>query len=548
MKTIRSIIFAVTLIGALAGSVHAQNIGAGFGGVKNSIDYAYGWPGVTAASLNIAPNGGNSSTTGSSTITLNTGVIGVSNQGPFSPLATNAPIIVGFGSNQETVTPTGVSGCTAGQPLGSCQVTASFTLLHGPNEPVISGTYGIQEAINAANAVNGGEVWISNAAVQLAGNTATLAAIAAATSYPNVIIVNNAGAALGANKFWGMQPSTLTSLAVPTTLAAGTVVFAAAPVGTWANSAYYFCVTYVDPLGGEGPCSLTYNQTPTVNYSVTITAPAASAGAVGWRFYAGASYNAAYLMPINATHCVLTTLESVMPACAMGSNGGWIAPPLTTTSLRPNATVTTGSLASPTVNIDAIQPQGHTTFAYQSSATIPQPFQTHYGPFPAFGSTTSGQLDILGSIQLSTGFLNTIGRTIRLKGKITGGSVNTAALPTLTAVLSWVGGTTAGVGLTTCSFEGVAVGATKTYTGPFECTLDTNAVGATAVGSLMPSGYLSLQPSDVSAVAQVYSDSNVAAIGSLGLFAQDTINIVYTSNTNTSGGPQLLGLDVEILQ
>jgi hypothetical protein len=237
-----------------------------------------------------------------------------------------------------------------------------------------------------------------------------------------------------------------------------------------------------------------------------------------------------------------------MPACAMGSNGGWIAPPVTTTSLRPNATVTTGALASPTVNISATQPQGHTTFAYQPSGSVPLPFQTHYGPFPAYGSTTSGQVDTLGSIQLSAGFLNTIGRTIRLKGKITTGSANTAALPTLTALLSWVGGTTAGVGITTCSFEGVALGATKTYTGPFECTLNANAVGATAIGSVMPSGYLSIQPSDISAVAQVYSDSNVAVVGSLGLFAQNTINLVYTSNTNTSAAPQLLSLDVEVLQ
>jgi hypothetical protein len=542
MNTLRSIA-VISLIGALAGQVHAQNIGANFGGQRNVTDYAYGlMQGIPA--LNVAPNSVNS-TTGSSTITLNTGVVAPANQAPFSPISTNTPITVGFGSNQETVTPTSVSGCGAGQPLGSCQVTASFTLLHGPNEPVMSGSYGLQEAINAAWSAGGGRVLLSPGWVTLGG---TSAIISAATAYPSVYLVNSAGSTLTLAPYYSMQPSTLTSLAVPATLTASTVVFAATPVGTWANSAYYFCVTYVDALGGEGPCSLTYNQTPTVNYSVTITSPAASTGAVGWRFYAGASYNAAYLMPINSTHCTLTTLETVMPACAIGSNGGWIAPPLTTTSLRPNATVTAGALASPTVNISAIQPQGHTTFAYQPAGTIPQQFQTHYGPFPAFGSTTSGQLDILGSIQLPSGFLNVIGRTIRLKGKITGGSVNTAALPTLTVVLSWAGGTTAGVGVTTCSFEGVAVGATKTYTGPFECTLDTNAVGATAIGSVMPSGYLSLQPSDVSAVAQVYSDSNVAAVGSLGLFSQNTINIVYTSNTNTSGGPQLLGLDIEVLQ
>lgn len=529
---------------ALVCPVLAQNRTT-FGGESVAIDFAYGFNQVPP--LTVTTTGGNT-VTGSGTITLVNAFVTLTDGTTFCPLNVNAPVLVGNGSNQETVTPISVS---CGIPNGNnATITAVFANLHGADN-VASASYGLQEAINFRAASTGGGVVLSSGFVTAGGTNAT---VTGSAPYPNVWLVDNRGDSvtsaplLGTPPYWTMQPTTLTSLAVPATLTSTTVVFAAAPVGTWAASAYYFCVTYIDALGGEGPCSLTYNQTPTVNYSVTVTAPAASTGAVGWRLYAGASYNAAYLMPINSTHCTLSTAELVYPACAMGANGGWIAPPLTTTSLRPNATVTSGALASPTVNISAIQPQGHTTFGYQPSGSLPQSFQTHYGPFPAYGSTTTGQVDTLGSIQLPTGFLNYIGRTIRLKGKITGGSVNTAALPTLTAVVSWAGGTTAGVGLTTCSFEGVAVGATKTYTGPFECTLDTNAVGVTAVGSLMPSGYLSLQPSDVSAVAQVYSDSNVAAVGSLGLFAQDTVNIVYTSNTNTSGGPQLLSLDVEVLQ
>jgi hypothetical protein len=341
-----------------------------------------------------------------------------------------------------------------------------------------------------------------------------------------------------------MQPTTLTSLAVPATLAAGTVVFAASPVGTWAASAYYFCVTYVDALGGEGPCSLTYNQTPTVNYSATITSPAASAGAVGWRFYAGTgSLATAYLMPITSANCTLTTLELVMPACAIGSNGVFLAPPVTTTSLKPN------TQTSPTVNVSQPLPQSHTTFAYAPTNSVPASFQTHYGPFPAFGSTTSGQLDIIGSFNLPTGFLNYIGRSVKIRGKITTGTLNTAALPTLNVQIAWAGGTTAGVGINTCALEGVAVGATKVYNGQFECELLTNAVGATAIGSIMPSGFMMLQAQDISANGLgPYVDTNTAAVGSLGLFAQNTVNIVYTSNTNTTAAPQLLALDIDILQ
>jgi len=437
-----------------------------------------------------------------------------------------------------------------GASLLGCSTSGYWVGVNQPNVinyiTPTSTTFGLQEAVNTVSAAGGGYVEIGQGWTRLGGTNATIASVTPAS---NVAILDNRSSSGTVPLYWGMQPSTLTSLAVPTTLTGTTVVFAAAPVGTWANSAYYFCVTYVDALGGEGPCSLTYNQTPTLNYSVTVTSPAASTGAVGWRFYAGASYNAAYLVPIAATNCTLTTLESVMPACAIGSNGVFLAPPLTTTSLRPNATVSAGALSTPTVNISATQPQGHTTFAYQPTSSFPQVFQTHYGPFPAYGSTTSGQVDTLGSINLPAGFLNTIGRTLKLRGKVSLGTVNTAALPTLTAVLSWAGGTTGGVGVTLCSFEGVAAGATKTYNGQFECNLDTNAVGATAIGTIMPGGYLLLQAQDVSANGLgPYVDSNTAAVGSLGLFAQDTINIVYTSNTNTTTAPVMLGLDVEVTQ
>ena len=534
-KMNKRIALALFALAALALDAHGQNRSS-FAGQSVALDFAYGVNATAPGALVItsAP-----ATTGAGTITLSNAFITLADGTTLCPLNVNAPVNVGNGSNQEKVTPTGVS---CGTPNGNnATITATFANLHG-GDSVATATFGLQEAINYRNGIGGGIVAVTTAWASAGG---TAAILTAAAPFSNVSIIDTRTG----YQNWGVQPTTLTSMAVPPTLVAGTVVFAAAPVGTWANSAYYFCVTYVDMLGGEGPCSLTYNQTPTLNYSVTITAPAASTGAVGWRFYAGASYNAAYLMPIDATHCVLTTLESVMPACAMGANGGWIAPPLTTTSLRPNATVTTGALASPTVNISATQPQGHTTFSYQPTAAVPQPFQTHYGPFPAYGSTTSGQVDTLGSINLPAGFLNVIGRTVRLRGKLSLGTVNTAALPTITVLLSWVAGTTAGVGVTTCSLEGVAAGATKTYNGQLDCELNTNAIGATAVGSIMPSGYLLLQAQDISAAGLgPYVDTNTAAVGSLGLFAQNTINIVYTSTTNTTTAPVLLGLDVDVIQ
>ncbi len=532
MKTIKSIAVAVALLGVLAGSVHAQII-SGFGGVRSAYEYAYGWPGVPAPGL--AVQTGNSAT-GSATITLVTGTVSASNITSFSPLSTTTPIYVGFGANQELVTPTAVSGCGAGQPLGSCQVTASWTKLHGPSEPVFSGTFGLQEAINAANSAGGGRIAISTGWTGLGGTNAT---ITAATPYPNVGIEDNRQSALA--PYWSMQPSTLTSLATPATQTASTIVFTSA-TGTWAASATYFCVTYIDALGGESPCSLTYNQTPTVNYTLTVVSPAASTGAVGWRMYAGTSSVAlAYLLPITSTACTLTTLETVVPACAIGANGTWAATFTTTTSLAPLALGVTNT-ANPV-------PQGHTTFAYQPSAEAPVPFQTMFGPFGTgtIASATAAAQTILGSFHLPAGYQNYIGRTVRVTGKIL---LTAGASSTLSIILgtAWAGGTTAGVPVTVCNAVSGFVFATQPYTSTnFSCTMTTNAVGATAIGSLQPESWF-MSGYAAGTLIPVGTETSNAAIGSLGLFAQNEYSVILVPSVAADTTVRLLSLHIETLQ
>src|SRR5271168_3437905 len=85
------------------------------------------------------------------------------------------PIIVGLGSaNQETVTPTAVSGCNSGSSgTATCLITATFANTHGPGDLVVSGDAGIQEAMNSVP--NGGIVVVDNTAgVTNANFTATI--------------------------------------------------------------------------------------------------------------------------------------------------------------------------------------------------------------------------------------------------------------------------------------------------------------------------------------------------------------------------------------
>jgi hypothetical protein len=144
--------------------------------------------------------------------------------------------------------------------------------------------------------------------------------------------------------------------------------------------------------------------------------------------------------------------------------------------------------------------------------------------------------------------LNEIGRTVRISGKIALTTLNTATLPYITIGMAWAGGVTAGAPTAVCSLVPAAAGSTATANETFSCTMTTNAVGTTAVGSVMTNGYELLVAAAGGALTGATVDTGTAAIGSLGLFSQDTLFVTYTSTTNATGGEQLLDLHIETLQ
>lgn len=81
---------------------------------------------------------------------------------------TTTPITVGQGSVAETVTPSAVSTDT----LGNILITATFSNSHGAGDMVRSGTYGLQEALNAVAGFGGGIVVIDGAWAKLGGTQA----------------------------------------------------------------------------------------------------------------------------------------------------------------------------------------------------------------------------------------------------------------------------------------------------------------------------------------------------------------------------------------
>lgn len=103
--------------------------------------------------------------TGTGTVTLTFGYFTTPDGklvSPFTNISQNGlnipPITIDSGANQETVTPSAVS-CQTPQVYQTCQITATFSNVHGVGAQVVSGDVGITEAINFASLNGGGNVY-----------------------------------------------------------------------------------------------------------------------------------------------------------------------------------------------------------------------------------------------------------------------------------------------------------------------------------------------------------------------------------------------------
>lgn len=338
-------------------------------------------------------------------------------------------VSVDSGSSNEVVTLTGSSGCTSQANLGTgqlstCSLTASsFANAHGQGATVTSGTAGLQEAINDAAASGGGVVLVDAGWTLLGGTTAMLVAASVAS---NVVIEDDRASSV---QYWNpSQGGAGTIFAAPTVLSAqaacdSTHTFCsdATVAGTWTSGTLYGCVAYVDIMGQEGPCSTTANFTTVVSKAVDVGAPAASTGAVGYVIYLsliGGSYAASYAVPITSAVCTLTQLETTTPACAVtnttyqqvGSSAQVIAPTVNTSPgmlLATTASATTAYVGTPNGRSVA--------YVYAPSSRVGIPGVPGYSlPFSITTAAATTVPNVVATINLPPGYMNQVGRTIRV--------------------------------------------------------------------------------------------------------------------------------------
>lgn len=495
-----------------------------FGPEFNAVSFAYGInPSVAAIQV---LSGGTAA--GAYTLTLYSGY-GVTADGKnFNPFNTNCPIQVGNGTSAETVTPSAVSNTTPAA-VGTCLVTATFASVHGIGDQVKSGTVGLQECINYVAGYGGGIVLVDAAWSKMGGTTAM---ISAAVLPPNVTIQDSrsGGAALAGN-----VPSSVSQLAAPTALttatsANGMITTATTGGSIPASSTYRLAVTYVDIFGGETTVSTDSASTATIatgatsTNTITVTSPAALTGAVGYRVYmtaaSGASLSEILYPQGNAAITGTASATSGLPSFAIGT-------PVTITA------IITGTATVPAIN--SAYASGTSTAA-AASAVI------SYPPFPSLASIAAAGTGVLGEVNFPAGFLNQLGRTIRVKGAFFATTNSTPGTLTTKLTVASVPGVTS---ITPFSAVSGTTTASAVVSGIFEILVVTAATGAT--GTLEVHGTVAYNLAGT-AVSSPTQDIITAVSSAINLTVQDQFQIALTPTTTATTTTQLRQLTIEVLQ
>lgn len=571
MKKLLSVITALLLLsGASFGqAIFPQNasLSSHQGGTYYAAAY-FTWEGRVIS--------GNSSTGSQSIIIAGAGQGGVTMSDgtviSFNTIfSTLTPIIVDYGQGaQETVTPTAVSigPCPSGNlGLGGSQncvtITASFSNTHGQSALVKEGSFGVQTAINLAQALGGGLVVVDNIWFSIGGTNAILNAAVPFTSV-SIEDVHN-----GIPQYWNVNPSTASFIAAPVALtgqaacdATHTFCSDASVVGTWpATGSLFGCITYVDIMGNESACSTTASFTNVTVKAIDVGTPIASTGAVGYAIYlslSGGTYAQNFRVPITSSICTLTKLETVTPACAVANTtygqlgstfgvntlftgGAQIAATTVNTAMH---FPVSGGISTAASNVGAVT--AHTTYAYTPGSRIGSPFETVWTNFTAVASQASTVPSTMGSINLPPGFMNFINKTIRITGKFT------TTQPGSTSEVFQVAWDADGTDTTTnpvagCIYTNTSTGTNAVWNGTFTCLLTTVTTGAT--GTLMASGGLQMNLAAATTAGELYilPETAVAVTGSVNLLSPQgsRLDIISTPTGSTQSATTLLSLVLE---
>ena len=497
-------------------------------------------------------------TTASTTVTAATPIT------VYTPVYFPVAITDATPSLSEVVTPTSTTqgATTCGFAASPSNTHISFTLQ--------SGTSGLQEAV--ASGWNNpptfdvvlDKTWYQLQAAlgtYLNGSTAA-AIIPKITGTTNVAIVDTTttpwtfytwnGTAYVPNSESGSGTAAFTSVtpvAAPTALTTVAATCAAAgggciTVGTTggaipSGAVYTLAATYVTAAGGETLMSIdtaagaTTGSTTTATSTISVSSPEAVGGAAGYRLWMTAASGATVTEILySAQPGVCPTVSNVLPGvCALGSTAT-ISAIITGTRLGPSLTGATTSVSSA-----FIVPGG--------SAGPLATLSVSYPPFAVVGASLAAASTVtIGQINLPAGFLNVLGRTIRVCGNGFAASSGTGGTLTVATKLASLFGTTSVTPVTIITATDTA---SQTISLDFCETWVTTATGTS--GTVEAHGLLGATLAGT-AVVSMAGDNIVAASSTVDLTKQDLLYITMTPGAQalSATGTQLRQLTFEVLQ
>ena len=467
----------------------------------------------------------------------------------FFPFKVSTPVLISDATPNlsEVVTPSAVTNTS-----GYCGITPTSTVSSHQSFYLKSGTAGLQEALNAlgSGSLYPQVVYLTARWWQMAVNIpgTTPQAIIASASGSNAVTLIDLTTVPETNYAWNgskyvpagassvlalANPTSYTGISAPvapTTVAAtcltnlGGCITSTTTGGTIpANSAAYrVAYTYVDATGGETTISTDTAAgaviTPTGALStstISVTSPPAATGAVGWRLYMTAASGATLTEILYTPTCTGTQLQSVLNGvCAIGS------------------TATISAIVTGTAKIPAI------ATAYPRGNGM----QGSFPPFTALGTVASAATGTLGIVNFPAGYLNSLGRTLKVCGNGYATTNGTGGTITLATTLASIPGVTSITPFTAIS--PAIAGSVITVPFDFCVSYTTAAVGAT--GTLEAHGTVIYGVAGT-VVGSPAMDFVITVSSTVDLTKQDQLAFTITPTTAGLSAAQLRQLTIQQL-
>lgn len=512
----------MSLITRFAGQYNALsfNFGGSNTGAPDAIDVLQGNPSTGAGTVYVAAS-----------FTVDQGANAI------NPFLVNQTVQIGRGAALETITLTAVGTPTlvGSEPSAyAIPISATFSYVHGYGDPVFSATVGLQEAINVAAAAGSGTVIVDEAWYAAGGTLAIiLAAIIPVTANIAGVCLANTIRILDQTTltFYELRYSTVTPLVAPTIPLITQVASLVGVAGTFTAATYYVNFAYVDAKGGITLASSQYSFTATVSLAIGGSGPVAEVGAVGYLVWTSAT-STTYLAPV--------TQVTGAPAITAITCGG----------VKCFQIGTPFAVAAPGTSALAIVPVEATAYA---SALLPvqsqnmiEPFNAVLPPFVVTGLISGTALE-MARLDVPAGFLNSIGRTLRLTFNGTFTPVSGATLTFSLELFSVYGHT--GTVIMTIGPTAVTSGTAAPCNFRLVIEITTAATGATGTLETHCIATYQLVATTVATtgVAATSLDNTNAASGTVDLTKQGTLSLLLLNATQNITTAQVRQPIVEVL-